>query len=122
MAKKILVVDDDLETAQTVQLSLERGGFDVVMAHNGLEALASVATEKPDLVVMDVTMPVMDGFEALQRIKADEATAHIPVVMLSADQSLGSMSIGWEAGTDVYLTKPFHPRDLVEQIKVVLDS
>jgi DNA-binding response OmpR family regulator len=120
MAKKILVVDDEQEVVRAVQMSLEKVGFEVLTAQNGLQALAQVNTELPDLVVMDINMPVMNGFEAVQQLKADAATAHIPIVMLTSDQSGGSRAIGMEAGTDVYLTKPFHPRDLVKRVKAAL--
>ncbi len=122
MAKKILVVDDEHETVRSVQMSLEQAGYEVVTAQNGLQALAQVATECPDLVLIDINMPVMNGFEVVQQLKAYPSTAHIPFVILTADQSLGSMAIGLEAGTDLYLTKPFHPRQLVKQIKGVLGN
>jgi CheY-like chemotaxis protein len=122
MAKKILVVDDEHETVRSMQMSLEQAGYDVVTAHNGLQALAQVATECPDLVLIDINMPVMNGFEVVQQLKADPATAHMPFVILTANQSLGGVAIGREVGTDLYLTKPFHPLELVNQIKGVLGS
>ncbi len=120
MAKKILVVDDEQEIVRAVQMSLEKVGFEVLTAQNGLQAISQVNTESPDLVLMDVNMPVMNGFEAVQQLKADAATAHIPVVMLTSDESQGSRAIGMEAGSDVYLTKPFNPRDLVRRVRTAL--
>src|SRR4028119_2167837 len=99
MAKKILVVDDEQEVVRAVQISLENVGFEVLTAQNGLQAVSQVNTESPDLVLMDINMPVMNGFEAVQQLKADAATAHIPIVMLTSDQSQGSRAIGVEAGS-----------------------
>jgi CheY-like chemotaxis protein len=92
---------------RAVRLCLEQAGFEVAVAANGREALEQIAIQMPELVLMDVTMPEMSGFEVLQALKSNEATAHIRVVLLTADQSEGSRAIAREAGADGYMTKPF---------------
>ncbi len=123
MAKaRILAVDDQKQIARMVQISLEQAGFEVDVAYDGQEALDKVAADKPDLVVLDVMMPGMDGWEVLRRLKAKEETASIPVVMLTAKSQDADLARGWEEGCDMYLTKPFNPRELVSVVNRVLEG
>ncbi len=122
MAKRILAVDDEKHILRLVQINLEKAGYLVVTASNGREALEAVALERPDLIVMDVMMPEMDGLEALQRLKADETTAEIPVVMLTAKAQDADVFQGWQSGADLYLTKPFNPIELLTFVKRILDA
>lgn len=114
---KILAVDDEKHIVRLVQITLEKEGFELVTAFNGREALEKVASEKPDLVVMDVMMPEMDGLEALAKMKTDPATAKIPVIMLTAKAQDSDVFRGWQSGADLYLTKPFNPAELVTFVK-----
>ncbi len=122
MAKRILAVDDEKHILRLVQINLEKAGYLVVTASNGREALEAVALERPDLIVMDVMMPEMDGLEALKHLKDDDQTANIPVVMLTAKAQDADVFQGWQSGADLYLTKPFNPLELLTFVKRILDS
>ncbi|HVF11101.1 MAG TPA: response regulator [Abditibacteriaceae bacterium] len=117
MLKKILAVDDEKHIVRLVQVNLEKEGFEVVTAGNGREALEKVAADQPDLIVLDVMMPEMDGFEALKKLKEDPETASIPVIMLTAKAQDKDVFEGWKSGADLYLTKPFNPQELITFIK-----
>jgi DNA-binding response OmpR family regulator len=122
MAKgKILVVDDEVYIVQILEFSLSRiEGYEVITASDGEEALEKVQEGRPDLVVLDVMMPRMDGYEACKRLKAEEATKDIPVILLSAKGRAMDQNRGFEVGADDYITKPFSPRKLIEKINTVL--
>ncbi|HIE52413.1 MAG TPA: response regulator transcription factor [Armatimonadetes bacterium] len=120
--KKILAVDDEKHIVRLIQINLERAGYDVVTAYDGLEALKKVEEEQPDLIVLDVMMPQLDGFETLKRLKANPATAEIPVIMLTAKSQDADVFRGWQAGVDCYLTKPFNPMELLSFVKRIFDS
>src|SRR4028119_2269393 len=122
MAKKILAVDDERHIVRLVQINLLKEGYDVVTASNGREALEQVAKEHPDLVIMDVMMPEMGGFEALKALKAEDATATIPVIMLTAKAQDADVFQGWKSGADLYLTKPFNPQELLTFVKRILQG
>ena len=122
MAKKILAVDDEKHILRLVQINLEKAGYEVVTGSNGREALEKVRSEKPELVVMDVMMPEMDGFEALKQLKADPETANIPVIMLTAKAQDADVFHGWQSGADLYLTKPFNPMELLTFVKRIFDA
>jgi len=120
--KKILVVDDERHIVRLVQVNLEREGHQVVAAFDGKEALKKEESEKPDLIVLDVMMPHMDGFEVLKRLKADDQTKDIPVVMLTAKAQDADVFRGWASGVDCYLTKPFNPIELQTFVKRIFES
>ncbi len=120
MAEKILIVDDDYDTLRLVGLMLERQGYEIIAAENGPQALQAIQSEKPDLVLLDVMMPGMDGYEVTQHIRSNEETADIPIIMFTAKTQVEDKVTGLEAGVDVYLTKPTQPRELFAQVKVLL--
>ena len=120
--KKILVVDDERHIVRLVQVNLERSGYQVVAAFDGKEALKKVSSEKPDLVVLDVMMPYMDGFQVLKQMKADAATKDIPVIMLTAKAQDADVFRGWASGVDMYLTKPFNPLELITFVKRIFEA
>jgi two-component system alkaline phosphatase synthesis response regulator PhoP/two-component system response regulator VicR len=122
MPKKILAVDDERHIVRLVEVNLQRAGYQVVTAFDGREALEKVKSEKPDLVVLDVMMPYMDGFEVLKNLKADPTTAEIPVIMLTAKAQDADVFRGWQSGVDCYLTKPFNPMELLTFVKRIFDS
>ena len=101
---------------------LEFSGFDVVEAGNGMEALQRAVDAAPDIILMDLSLPVMDGWEATRRLKADERTASIPVVALTGHALAGISEGARKAGCDAFVTKPCLPEDLVKEIRRVLDS
>ncbi|MBI2298155.1 MAG: response regulator [Armatimonadetes bacterium] len=116
MSKQILVVDDEVALARLVQINLQREGHEARIAHDGAEALDAIAAGKPDLVILDVVMPKLDGFEVLQRLKADPETADIPVIMLTGRSDDESILKGWTGGVLFYMTKPFDPLDLLAMV------
>ena len=122
MPKKILAVDDEKHIVRLVQVNLERAGYEVVAAYDGKEALEKVRDENPDLVVLDVMMPYMDGFEVLQNLRRNPSTRDIPVIMLTAKAQDADVFKGWQSGVDCYLTKPFNPMELLSFVKRIFDS
>jgi two-component system alkaline phosphatase synthesis response regulator PhoP/two-component system response regulator VicR len=122
MPKKILAVDDEKHIVRLIQVNLERAGYEVVTAFDGVEALKKVAEERPDLIVLDVMMPQMDGFETLKNLKANPQTRDIPVIMLTAKAQDADVFRGWQSGVDCYLTKPFNPLELLTFVKRIFES
>jgi two-component system alkaline phosphatase synthesis response regulator PhoP len=120
MPKKILAVDDERHIVRLLQMNLERHGYTVIGAYDGREAVEKIETEYPDLVIMDVTMPHMDGFEALRKIKADPLTRDIPVIMLTVKSQDADVFHAIDAGADLYLTKPINPAELLTFVQRVL--
>lgn len=119
---KILVVDDNRENIILVRDVLEVANYDVVEAVSGPKALELVSEDKPDLILLDVNMPGMNGFEVCKVLKEDEATHNIPVIMLTAQSDVDSRVIGIEAGADDYMTKPYSPRELLARVERSLRS
>jgi two-component system alkaline phosphatase synthesis response regulator PhoP/two-component system response regulator VicR len=122
MPKKILAVDDERHIVRLVQVNLERQGYLVVTAFDGKEALEKIDSENPDLVVLDVMMPYMDGFEVLQTIRKNPNTRDLPVIMLTAKAQDADVFRGWQQGVDCYLTKPFNPMELITFVKRIFKS
>lgn len=122
MPKKILAVDDERHIVRLVQVNLERAGYHVVTAFDGKEALEKVEAENPDLVVLDVMMPYMDGFEVLQTLRKNPNTRDLPVIMLTAKAQDADVFRGWQSGVDCYLTKPFNPMELIAFVKRIFSS
>jgi two-component system alkaline phosphatase synthesis response regulator PhoP/two-component system response regulator VicR len=122
MARKILVVDDERHIVRLVEVNLTRAGYDIVVAYDGIEALEVVKKEKPDMIVLDVMMPRMDGFEVLKKLQADESTQNIPVIMLTAKAQDADIFKGWSSGVSSYLTKPFNPRELLTFVERIFQS
>ncbi|HTP11391.1 MAG TPA: response regulator [Anaerolineae bacterium] len=121
MTQTILVVDDDLDTLTLIGLTLQRRGFAVMKAQSGSEALEKLRLDLPDLIIVDVMMPHMDGYEVCRTVKGDPRTMHLPVVMLTAKAQTASQLEGFRAGAVDYITKPVHPQDLVARIASVLE-
>ena len=120
MAAKILIVDDEQSIVRLVEVTLSKKGYDTITATDGREALAKVDSDHPDLVIMDVMMPHIDGFEAIKILKEKEATRDIPVIMLTAKRHDADLIHGLEAGAVSYLTKPFAPNELVTIVERIL--
>ena len=118
--KRILAVDDEPHILKLVAFSLKSGGYEVLEATDGLSAIHVDCAEQPDLVLMDVMMPALDGYEACRRLKADPETANIPVIMLTAKTQAAEQKTGLDAGASGYITKPFTPKDLVAQVSEFL--
>ena len=112
----ILIADDDEDILELVRLRLSRSGYDTVVARNGAEALQVARERRPDVALLDVSMPAMTGYEVTAALKADTATRDIPVILLTARAQTADVAKGFEAGADDYITKPFSPQAL--QIRV----
>jgi len=117
---RILVVDDEIYIVHILDFSLGMEGYEVVTALDGEQALAKVKTEEPDLIVLDIMMPKLDGYETCKILKSDPETRHIPVILLSAKGRNVDQKMGFQVGADDYITKPFSPRKLVERINLIL--
>lgn len=120
MAEKILIVDDDVETLRLVGLMLQRQGYEIASASNGAQAISMAQREQPDLIVLDVMMPDMDGYQVTSTLRQMPATALTPILMFTAKSQVDDKVAGYDAGVDDYLTKPVHPAELVAHIKALL--
>jgi two-component system alkaline phosphatase synthesis response regulator PhoP len=116
MGKKILAVDDEPVMVRLIQANLERNGHEVVTACDGKGALEKVETEHPDLIVLDVMMPDIDGFEVVQKLKQKPETREIPIVLLTAKSDDADKYRGWRSGCDCYLIKPLDPQELIATV------
>jgi CheY-like chemotaxis protein len=119
---RVLLVDDYPDAREMYSEYLQFSGFDVVEAANGMEALQSAIDRSPDIILMDLSLPVMDGWEATRRLKADERTASIPVVALTGHALAGISEGAKKAGCDAFVTKPCLPEDLVKEIRRILEQ
>lgn len=120
MAEKILIIDDDLDTLRLVGMMLQKQGYQIVVASSGPQGLIQAENENPDLILLDVMMPAMDGYEVARRLRANPDTASIPILMFTAKAQLDDKVTGFEAGADDYLTKPTHPSELLAHVKALL--
>lgn len=122
MKKSVLVVDDQPHIVRLIQVNLEKEGFQVTTAGDGVEGLQKVREIRPDLVILDVIMPRKDGFEVLRDIKSDPELLDIPVIMLTVKTHNADIVEGLKEGAEMYLPKPFHPKELVALVKRVLET
>ena len=116
----VLVVEDDPTILQLLEVNFEMEGFEVIRAEDGALGLEAARASKPDVIVSDVMMPNMSGVEMVAALKADEATAGIPIILLSAKAQGGDIRQGIDAGADEYVTKPFEPLDLIDRVNALL--
>jgi len=117
---KILIVEDDPTTVQLIEFLLKKNNFEVLIAYNGVESLQIAKKEKLDLILMDVMMPKMDGIEAIEKLKKDENTRDIPIIILSALGQEMDVMRGLQAGASSYIVKPFSPQELLTEINTKL--
>lgn len=120
MKKRILIVEDEQALVKGLKLQLE-DSYDVLMAMDGKQGLDMATTHLPDLILMDITMPEMDGLEVLKRLKEDNATATIPVILLTAKVEVENIYRGYKIGADYYITKPFSTTQLMNGISLFLE-
>lgn len=120
MKQRILVVDDEPEILELVEFNLKQAGFTVTTADDGAEALKKIRAQIPDLIILDVMLPEMDGLEVCKSLRNDPATAQLPIIMLTAKAAEVDRVLGLELGADDYLTKPFSPRELMLRVKKML--
>jgi DNA-binding response OmpR family regulator len=120
MTEKILVVDDDLDSLKLIGLMLQRNGYEVLVANTGAQALAKASSDHPDLIILDVMMPDMNGYEVCRRLRMNAQTKTTPIIMFTAKTLIDDKVAGFEAGADDYLTKPTHPSELTSRVKAIL--
>lgn len=118
--KKILVVDDEPDIIDLVRNRLEQSGYDVITAHDGVQAMDRVEQDHPDLIVMDAKMPHKSGYEVCSTLKNDPNYENIPIIMLSAQVKYVSRKIAFLSGADAYVVKPYGPEALLQQIKMLI--
>lgn len=116
----VLLIDDDVQIQELVRFNLEKDGVAVLTASNGEQGLDLAKREKPDLIILDLTLPVMDGYDLCKLLRAENDTADIPIIILSARDDVADKVVGLELGADDYITKPFSPRELSARIKARL--
>ena len=115
--KKILVVDDEAKMIDMVKMRLEANGYDVITAYNGQEGLDKARRESPDLIILDLMLPKIDGYKVCRMLKFDEKYKNIPIILFTARAQQEDEKLGKEVGADAYITKPFEPQVLLEKIK-----
>jgi DNA-binding response OmpR family regulator len=120
MKKRILVVDDEIDLVETLRFSLELEGYEVRVAYNGEDALHLARNENPDLILLDVMLPKMDGYKVCRLLKFDARFRHIPIFMLTAKTQEKDRMIGEQTGADEYITKPFEMDELMKKVKEYL--
>ena len=120
MSKKILVIEDTEDNRQILRDLLGMAGYEMVEAHDGAEGVAKAAEHKPDLILMDIQMPVMDGYEATRRIKADAALRSIPIVAVTSYALSGDEAKTRAAGCDDYIAKPYSPRQMLAKVRGIV--
>ncbi len=123
MAKKrVLIVDDEKDLADMVRFRLEANGYEISLAHDGQQALEVARKEKPDLIILDLMLPKMDGYKVCGLLKKDMRYASIPIIIFTAKAQTDDMKLGEEVGADAYLTKPFEPAVLLGKIKELIEK
>jgi two-component system alkaline phosphatase synthesis response regulator PhoP len=120
--KKILFVDDEVDLVKTVTFSLEAEGYTVLVSYNGEDALNQARRENPDLILLDIMLPKLDGYKVCRLLKFDERYKQIPILMLTAKTQEKDKIVGIETGADEYITKPFDMDELMEKIKAYLNK
>ena len=120
--KKILLVDDEKDLVYAVKLQLEADGYEVLIAYDGQEALDKARREKPDLIILDVMLPKLDGYKVSRMLKFDEKYKKIPLIMFTARVQEADEKTGYAVGADAYVTKPFDSKALLDQIKKLLEK
>jgi DNA-binding response OmpR family regulator len=118
--KKILIVDDEVDLVETVRFPLEIEGFDTLVSYNGEDGLNQARKEKPDLIILDLMLPKLDGYKVCRLLKFDERYKDIPILMLTAKTQEKDKILGKETGADEYITKPFEMDYLLEKVKAYL--
>ena len=118
--KKILVVDDEVDLVETIRLPLEMEGYTVRVSYNGEDALNKARKENPNLIILDIMLPKLDGYKVCRLLKFDERYKHIPILMLTAKTQEKDKTLGMGTGADEYITKPFDIDELVKKVKAYL--
>lgn len=118
--KRVLIVDDEADLVELLESRLEDNDYDVLKAYDGLEALEKARREKPDLVLLDLMLPKIDGYKVCKLLKADRERSNLPIILLSAKAQQEDIRLGREAGADAYVTKPFESEELLGRIRQLI--
>jgi DNA-binding response OmpR family regulator len=121
-SKKILIVDDEVDLVETVRFPLEMEGYHVLVSYNGEDALNQARKENPDLILLDLMLPKLDGYKVCRLLKFDDRYKHIPILMLTAKTQEKDKALGMETGANEYITKPFEMDDLLRKVKTYLSK
>jgi DNA-binding response OmpR family regulator len=121
-SKKILIVDDEVDLVETVRFPLEMEGYHVLVSYNGEDALNQARKENPDLILLDLMLPKLDGYKVCRLLKFDDKYKHIPILMLTAKTQEKDKALGMETGANEYITKPFEMDDLLKKVKKYLSK
>jgi len=121
-SKKILIVDDEVDLVETVRFPLEMEGYHVLISYNGEDALNQARKENPDLILLDLMLPKLDGYKVCRLLKFDDRYKHIPILMLTAKTQERDKALGMETGANEYITKPFEMEDLLRKVKAYLNK
>ncbi len=121
-SKKILIVDDEVDLVETVRFPLEMEGYHVLVSYNGEDALNQARKENPDLILLDLMLPKLDGYKVCRLLKFDDRYKHIPILMLTAKTQEKDKALGMETGANEYITKPFEMDDLLKKVKKYLNK
>ena len=120
MSKRILIVDDEVELVEMVKMRLESAGYEIISAYDGQEGLEKAKKEKPDLIILDLMLPKMDGYKVCGLLKSDSRYSKIPIIMFTARAREEDEALGKELGAEGYITKPFEPKLLLAKIKELI--
>lgn len=120
MSKKVLIAEDEVDMVYAIKMLLEANGYEVITAPDGQAALEAARAEKPDLMVLDLMMPKIDGYKVCRMLKFDEKYRGIPIIMLTARAQNSDEKLGYEVGADAYFTKPYEPETLLAKIKELI--
>jgi len=118
--RKILIIEDDKDIVEMLDYNLKEEGYETISALNGEQGISLAGKERPDLIILDIMLPIMDGFEVCRTLKNDDRVAHIPIIILSAKSQETDKVVGLELGADDYITKPFSPRELIARTRAIL--
>ena len=118
--RKILIIEDDRDIVEMLDYNLKEEGYETISALNGEQGIALAGKERPDLIILDIMLPIIDGFEVCRILKNDDRVAHIPIIILSAKSQETDKVVGLELGADDYVTKPFSPRELIARTRAIL--
>ena len=121
-SKKVLIVDDEVDLVETVRFPLEMEGYHVLVSYNGEDALNQARKENPDLILLDLMLPKLDGYKVCRLLKFDDRYKHIPILMLTAKTQEKDKALGIETGANEYITKPFEMDDLLKKVKAYLSK
>ncbi len=120
--KRILLVDDEVDFIEVLRIRLEDNNYEVIVAYDGEEGLERAEKEEPDLIILDIMLPKISGFDVCRKLKIDENFKNIPIVMLSAKFQANDIKFGMAMGADAYITKPFEPQVLIEKMRELLSK